>query len=74
MKLKITQNGDSAVIILPKTTTARLHPQKGDEFCTVETKDGLKVARYDQAFARQMDVAENVMRKNHNMLRKLADS
>ncbi|HQX66129.1 MAG TPA: AbrB/MazE/SpoVT family DNA-binding domain-containing protein, partial [Dokdonella sp.] len=43
-----------------------------DELFALETPDGIRLTTYDPEFARQMEVAEEVMRKDHNVLRKLA--
>ncbi len=72
MKLKITTIGNSAGVILPRELMARLRLEKGDELFALETPDGIRLTTYDPEFARQMEVAEEVMRKDHNVLRKLA--
>lgn len=74
MKLKITQIGNSAGVVLPKELLARLRLEKGDELFVTETPDGFKLAAYDAEFDRQMQVAERIMRDDRDMLRKLADS
>ena len=74
MKLKITAIGDSAGIVLPKELLARMHLAVGDELGALEAPEGIKLVRYDAEFARQMGVAEEVMQKERNLLRKLADS
>jgi len=74
MKLKITTIGNSAGVILPKELLARLRVEKGDELYALETPDGIKLTTYDPALAKQMEVAEKVMRKRRTLLRKLADS
>lgn len=74
MKLKVTTIGNSAGVILPKELLARLRLEKGDELFALETADGIKLTTYDPELAKQMEVAESVMRKDRNVLRKLADS
>jgi len=74
MKLKITTIGNSAGVILPKELLARLRVEKGDELYALETPDGIKLTTYDPALAKQMEVAEKVMRKRRTLLRKLADN
>lgn len=73
MKLKITGIGNSAGVILPKEILARLRLEKGDEVHLLETPDGFRITTYDPEFARKMDVAEDVMRRRRNVLRKLAE-
>jgi putative addiction module antidote len=72
MKLKITTVGNSAGVILPRELLARLRLEKGDELYALETPDGLRLTTYDPVFAAQMDVAEGIMRKDRDVLRKLA--
>ena len=72
MKLKITTIGNSAGIILPRELLTRLRLEKGDELFALETPDGIRLTTYDPEFARQMEVAEEVMRKDRNVLHKLA--
>ena len=72
MKLKITSIGNSAGVILPKELLARLRLEKGDELLAIETPDGLRLTSYDPALAEQMAVAEQIMREDRQVLRKLA--
>ncbi|MGH8213505.1 MAG: AbrB/MazE/SpoVT family DNA-binding domain-containing protein [Rhodanobacteraceae bacterium] len=74
MKLKITTIGNSAGVILPKELLTRLRVETGDELSALETPDGIKLTTYDPTLAKQMEVAEKMMRKDRHMLRKLADS
>jgi putative addiction module antidote len=74
MKIKITTVGNSAGVILPKELLARLRLAKGDTLFATELPDGIKLTPYDPAVAEQMAVAEGVMRKRRQLLRKLADS
>jgi len=70
--VKIIAIGNSAGIILPKELLEELRVSKGDKLTVTETPDGLNLNPYDENVARQMEVAEKVMRDNRNMLRKLA--
>jgi putative addiction module antidote len=72
MKLKVTAIGNSAGVILPRELLARLRVEKGDELYALETPDGIKLTSYDPVLAKQMEVAEQVMRKRRSLLRKLA--
>ena len=74
MKLKVTTIGNSAGVILPRELLARLRVEKGDELYALETPDGIKLTIYDPTLAKQMEVAEKVMRKRRTLLRKLSDS
>ena len=72
MKLKITTIGNSAGVILPRELLARLRVDKGDELYVLETPDGIRLTTYDPEFAAQMEVVEEIMRKDRDLLRKLA--
>jgi putative addiction module antidote len=74
MKLKITAIGNSAGVILPRELLARLRLAKGDSLYATELPDGIKLAPFDPELAKQMDVAERVMRKRRTLLKKLAES
>ena len=73
MKLKLIAVGNSTGVILPKELLDRLHLQKGDELHALETPDGVRLTQFDEEFDRQLSVAENVMRRRRNVLRKLAE-
>lgn len=72
MKLRITTIGNSAGVILPKELLARLRLEKGDELFAMETPEGVRLTAYDPTLARQMEVAEQVMRNRRQLLHKLA--
>jgi putative addiction module antidote len=72
MRLKITTIGNSAGVILPKELLTRLRLEKGDELFALETPDGIRLTTYDPELAKQMEVAEAVMRKRLTLLHKLA--
>jgi putative addiction module antidote len=74
MKIKITTVGNSAGIILPKELLARLRLAKGDTLYATELPDGVKLTPFDPSVAKQMEVAQSVMRKRRTLLRKLAAS
>ncbi|MFN0040836.1 MAG: AbrB/MazE/SpoVT family DNA-binding domain-containing protein [Burkholderiales bacterium] len=74
MKIKITTVGNSAGITLPKELLARFRLGKGDSLYATELPDGIKLTPYDPKFAAQMEIAERIMRKDRNVLRKLASS
>ena len=72
-KLKITTVGNSVGIVLPRDILERLRVGKGDYLCATETPDGIELRAYDEEFAGDMAIAENVMRENRDLLRKLAE-
>ena len=71
--VKVTTVGNSVGIVLPKDLLERLRIGKGDTLFVSETPNGVELTPYDEEFAKQMEVAEQVMRKRRNVLRKLAE-
>jgi len=71
--VKVTTVGNSVGIVLPKELLQRLRINKGDILHVVETPSGVELTPYKEEFAQQMDVAERVMRKRRDVLRKLAE-
>ena len=70
---KIIAIGNSAGIILPKETLARLNVQKGDTLYITEGAQGIRLLPFDTEFAAQMEAAREVMRENRDVLQKLAE-
>jgi len=70
--LKITSIGNSSGVILPKEILERLRVSKGDQLFVSETPNGIELSAHDPEIAEQMEAAEVIMRKNRNLLRKLA--
>lgn len=71
--LKITTIGNSVGVVLPKEVLAKLHAGKGDLLYVSETPDGIKLSPYTHEYALQMDMAEKIMRKYRDVLKKLAE-
>lgn len=71
--LKLTTIGNSTGVILPKELLEKLRVGKGDLLHVLETPNGIELTALDPEFARQMDVAEGVMRRRRNLLKKLAE-
>lgn len=71
--VKLTTVGSSTGIVLPKELLERLRVTKGDILHVVETPRGIELSPYDPEFAEQMALAEEVMREDRNVLRKLAE-
>lgn len=72
-KLKVTGIGNSTGVILPKELLEKLRISRGDELMVHETPDGILLTPFDAEFARQMDVAEKIMREDRDLLRRLAE-
>lgn len=71
--VKLTTVGNSTGIVLPKELLEKMRVQKGDLLHVLETPDGISLTPLNTEFARQMDVAEGIMRKRRNLLKKLAE-
>jgi len=71
--IKLTTVGSSTGIIIPKEILERLRVSKGDSLHVIETPNGIELTPYDPEFAEQMAEAEEVMRSDRNVLRKLAE-
>jgi putative addiction module antidote len=70
---KVIAIGNSAGVILPKETLAKLNVQKGDTLYITEGSQGIRLAPFDQEFATQMEAAREVMRENRDVLQRLAE-
>jgi putative addiction module antidote len=71
--VKVTTIGNSVGIILPKEVLLKLNVAKGDSLYLVDTPDGITLSPYDQDFAEEMEAAKRVMKKNRDVLRRLAE-
>jgi len=71
--VKVTTVGNSVGIVLPKEILARLNIQKGDTLYVTETPEGVQLTPYDEKFMRVMEAANQIMRENRDVLRKLAE-
>jgi putative addiction module antidote len=56
-----------------KEMLEKLRLEDGDSLLAVETPNGFELTSFDPVVARQMEVAEKVMRKHRDVLRKLAE-
>lgn len=70
--LKLSRIGNSVGMVLPKDVLTRLRVQEGDRLYLTESPDGYRITPFDPEFARQMEVAEQVMRRRRDALRELA--
>ncbi|HEY1896496.1 MAG TPA: AbrB/MazE/SpoVT family DNA-binding domain-containing protein [Terracidiphilus sp.] len=71
--VKVIPVGNSSGVILPKETLARLNIQRGDTLYITEGPEGIRLSPFDQEFARQMEVAREIMRENRDVLQRLAE-
>ncbi|MEQ1932654.1 MAG: AbrB/MazE/SpoVT family DNA-binding domain-containing protein [Fimbriimonadaceae bacterium] len=71
-KLKVTQIGNSAGVILPKDVIERLGVKKGDSLYVCETPHGYNISKHDPEFETQMEIARQITVQYANALRELA--
>ena len=72
MKLKIISVGNSAGILLPRELLSKRGLGEGDVLQVTETEKGIELTPHDPEFDAQMEIAEDIMRENFDLLRKLA--
>jgi putative addiction module antidote len=72
IKVKVTTVGNSAGIVLPKELLEKLRVSKGDTLTVSETTRGVELSAYNSDFVEAMDQAEEIMREDRDVLRKLA--
>ena len=70
--LKLRAIGNSVGVILPRELLAELNVGEGDTLSVVRTPDGIRLAKADPEFERQMETARRLMNRWHNVLRELA--
>ncbi len=74
LALKVTMIGTSAGVILTKEALAHLNAKKGDTLYLTESADGgYRLAPYDPDFARQMQLAEDIMHDDRDILHAIHD-
>lgn len=71
--LKITTIGNSIGVVLSKEILSKLRVGKGDTLYAMETPNGIELTAYNPEFAAQMDTAEDIMREDRDVLKKLAE-
>jgi putative addiction module antidote len=74
IQAKITTVGNSLGLVLPKEALAKLHVKKGDVVYLCESPEGYTLTPYDEAFVKQMTLAEEIMHDDKDVLKVLANS
>jgi len=73
LTLKVHKVGNSLNLRLPKDAANTLRVGEGDVVYLTETADGgYRITPFDPEFERQMELAEDGMKKYRNALRELA--
>ena len=71
--LKVTTVGNSTGLVLPKEILQHLRIEKGDILYAIETPNGIELTPYNPEFGAQMDTAEQIMREDRDVLKKLSE-
>lgn len=73
LELKLRKIGNSVGVILPKEALAHLKAEEGDIVSVTEGPDGsLRLSPSKAEVTRQMEVAQDVMKRYRHTLRELA--
>lgn len=73
MELKLRKVGNSVGVILPKEALAYLKLGEGDTVSLTEAGEGsLRLSQRKAAVSRQMEAAQDIMRRYRHTLRELA--
>jgi putative addiction module antidote len=72
MRLKITSVDSALGLVLPKEVLQKLELKEGDSVYLTETADGVRITPCDPEFDRQMELAQDVMKRRAAVLRELA--
>ncbi len=73
LDLKITTIGNSLGVIFPKELLAKLNLSKGDHLIATYTPDGVQLTPHDEEFLLEMELADDIMRRDREVLKKLAE-
>jgi hypothetical protein len=72
LKAKVTTIGSPSGVILSREAMARLKVERGDVLYLTEAPGGYRISPYNPDFARQMALAEEIMREDRDILHELA--
>ena len=73
LELKLRKVGNSVGVVLPKEALAHLNAVAGDIVSVTEGPDGsLRLSPHKAEVARQMEVAQDVMKRYRHTMRELA--
>ncbi|MCY3973769.1 MAG: AbrB/MazE/SpoVT family DNA-binding domain-containing protein [Candidatus Dadabacteria bacterium] len=72
--IKVMRMGDTVGVILPEKVVAKLRVVAGDKLNVTETPAGVSLSRYDKRQEKVMEIADRIMQKDREVLKKLAES
>jgi putative addiction module antidote len=70
--LTIRAIGNSSGVVLPKELLDEYQLARGDRLFVTKTKDGFVLRAFEETFAKQMELAREIMSKDKAILRELA--
>lgn len=70
--LKIRKVGTSKGVILPKEALDAMNVTDGDVIFLTSSPEGFRITPNDPGFERQMEVAQDVMKRRRNVLKALS--
>ncbi len=71
--IAIRRVGNSMGLLLSKEILAKLDAQEGTELYIRETPNGIELSPYDDSFAKDMEIGQDIARRYRNALHKLAE-
>jgi putative addiction module antidote len=72
-ELKLRKVGNSVGVVFPKEALAHLKVGEGDTICVTDAADGsLRVSATNPEVTRQLELAQDIIRRYRNTLRELA--
>jgi putative addiction module antidote len=73
LELKLRKVGNSVGVILPKQALIHLKVEEGDTVSVTDAADGsLRISPHKAEVAKQLEVAQDVLKRYRNTLRELA--
>ena len=71
--LQLRAIGNSVGAIFSKELLQKLGAQEGTELFVRETPSGIEISPYDDSFAKDMEIGQDIARRYRNALHKLAE-
>lgn len=71
--ISIREIGNSQGVVLPKEILNKLNCGVGDKLYIIETPNGIELTPYDPEFSKDLDLIDDIISKNKNVLKKLAE-